>query len=182
MIYLVCCRGKIHWLWRQRLSGTNQPREGDTGPFPPVMDMHIFIFGAGEFVTENPTLPQILHRPDCSDTKKRSIRKSHIYLYTHSCRSKVSHTLLVLYCILSELNNRLCKEMIRLWPHISMWSYCKRPHNLDRIHRVEFYAHYLQIPITKYAWARNGRQIWVLHGKKSYIMKGKYIMKSHWAP
>lgn len=57
VIYLVCCSGKIHWLWRQQLSGTNQPWEGDTGPFPPVMDVHICIFAAGEYVIENPTVP-----------------------------------------------------------------------------------------------------------------------------
>lgn len=50
----------------QQLFVTNQRQEGDMGPFPPVMDMHICIFGTGEFVIENSTLQQALPTLDCS--------------------------------------------------------------------------------------------------------------------
>lgn len=169
VIYLVCCRGKIYWLWRQQLSGTNQCREGDMGPFPPVMDMHNCVFGAGKFVIENPTLPQIL---------QDQIEASHKnHTHTHSCRLKVYiPPVLLLYYIMSELNNRFCKEMIQLWPLISIWSYCKWPHNLDRIQRVEFYSHYLQIPITNLGmkWKTNLSIAWI-----SYIRERKVLNTIH---
>lgn len=98
--------------------------------------------------------------------------------YTHSCRLKVFiQTLLVWYSFFPELNNRFCKEMIQLWPHISAGSYRKWPHNLDRIRRVEFYARYLQIPITNGARAQNGRHSWVSHREKSSVMKRKVLLQ-----
>lgn len=104
VIYLPCCRGEIHWIWWQQLSGTNQSQEGATGPFPPVM---ICIFGSDEFVIENPTLSEILHRLDCSELQKKKTPKNKKIKHIHTVvvrRSK--HTLYTVpYCILVVQRN-----------------------------------------------------------------------------